>query len=144
MAKRVIKAYRHPNTYRYPKAADVAKNYIGCQFIYTFNNGEKVRAILDYLSISGSVFCDGYYISDGEWGDLEIMDIKAEGKLELILKPVSSMPEDVERVYYNLCKNSKDTPSSLFFLFENYYDAFGLIHRKEAIDYYTLDPLPKK
>jgi len=123
-----------------PDIAEVIHHYLGCEFIYTFNDGEKVSGVLDMISKSGSFFGDVKF-EDGtkEW--IEIHDIREDGKIQLLLKHPNEMTAEQKKEYISLCKVittaggeeiTIDTPNSLHYLCKNYIDAFDLIDRNLA------------
>lgn len=127
---------------------DYAHYYLGCDFRFTWHDGDWVEGKIELLSSNGFM-CGKIFKSNTMWIDnwYDIDNFREFGEFQLILRHQCDMTYKQKKKYKSLCyevidaRNNPtvllrivDTPESLKFLFDNGIDAFDLIESGHAID----------
>lgn len=127
---------------------DYAHCYLGCDFTFTWPDGDWVEGRVELVNSTGFM-CGKVYKSNVPWADnwYEINDFRESGDFKLRLRHPCDMTQKQKKIYKSLCYQVMgasgdkptilrivDTPQSLKFMFDNGIDAFDLIESGYAID----------
>jgi len=136
-------------------SVDIMHLYLNCPFRFIFNNGETVFGYVHQVNTDTVMFDDAsWIIEEGKVRKpvntnescFEIMNLRQEGRFDLILHHPCDISKSMNLAYKKLCykiydlHNEQevvryaDTPLSIKYMLDNGIDAFDLIENGYALD----------
>lgn len=146
-------------------STDVMHLYLNCPFRFVYKDGTTIFGYVRWVNIDTCMFDEASWILDNgeirkplnsDEASFEILDLRKEGRFDLILHHPCDISKEMKSAYKSLCYKINDlynlqkvirysdTPLSIKYMFDNGIDAFDLIENKYALDIKNFDFLLKQ